>query len=222
MIKFFRQIKIFRVIYGMETRQCKSCGENKSLDQYHGKRCICKDCANAIKREYYNNNKSVALANKKEYYQKNKESIKDKRKEYRDTPAGKERRKEYNQKYYATNREKLIQDSIEYECERKKIDPLYRAVRNVRNRARKAFKEGAFSKTTESLLQCSLANLKIHIESKFQDGMSWDNYGYTGWHVDHIIPLSSANSLEELEKLSHYTNLQPLWAVDNMIKGAKR
>jgi hypothetical protein len=203
----------------METKRCKSCSEDKPLSQYHSNRCVCKECANAIKREHYNNNKSAALANKKEYYQKNKESIKAKVKEYRNRPTGKECRKEYNQKYYAANREKLIQDSIEYERERKKIDPLYRAVRNVRDRARKAFKDGAFSKTTESLLQCSLADLKIHIESKFQDGMSWDNYGYTGWHVDHIIPLSSANSLEELEKLCHYTNLQPLWAIDNFKKG---
>jgi hypothetical protein len=60
--------------------------------------------------------------------------------------------------------------------------------------------------------------LKKYIESKFKEGMSWDNYGVYGWHLDHIIPLSSAKNEEELKSLCHYTNLQPLWAFDNLSK----
>ena len=63
--------------------------------------------------------------------------------------------------------------------------------------------------------------LKIYLESKFVEGMSWNNYGLYGWHIDHIIPLSSANTEDEIYKLCHYTNLQPLWSEDNLKKGCK-
>ena len=65
----------------------------------------------------------------------------------------------------------------------------------------------------------SLNDLKEHLQSKFKDGMNWDNYG--SWHIDHIIPLSSAKTTEELNTLCHYTNLQPLWASENLSKGKK-
>ncbi len=68
-------------------------------------------------------------------------------------------------------------------------------------------------------LGCSLEYLKNHLESKFQPGMTWENQGK--WHMDHIIPLSSTKIEKDLYKLCHYTNLQPLWAVDNLKKGKK-
>jgi 5-methylcytosine-specific restriction endonuclease McrA len=70
---------------------------------------------------------------------------------------------------------------------------------------------------------CSYDEFKIHIESQFTDDMSWDNYGLKGWHIDHIKPLSGFNldSQCELKKAWHYTNLQPLWAEDNLKKGSK-
>ena len=60
---------------------------------------------------------------------------------------------------------------------------------------------------------------KAHIERQFTKGMNWSNYGE--FHIDHIIPLASAKTEQELKKLCHYSNLQPLWAVDNLIKSAK-
>ena len=70
-------------------------------------------------------------------------------------------------------------------------------------------------------LGCSTDELRVHLESKFVNGMSWENYGVRGWHVDHVIPLSSACSIEELMPLLHYSNLQPLWWMDNLLKGGR-
>lgn len=70
-------------------------------------------------------------------------------------------------------------------------------------------------------LGCSIEEFKKHLESRFQPGMTWDNYSHSGWHIDHIIPLSSFDLTDEqqLKKACHFTNLQPLWASDNIKKG---
>lgn len=72
-------------------------------------------------------------------------------------------------------------------------------------------------------LGCSIEELKSHLESKFHEGMSWDNYGKDGWHIDHIKPLASydLSDPEEFKRACHYSNLQPLWAEDNLRKGSK-
>jgi hypothetical protein len=69
------------------------------------------------------------------------------------------------------------------------------------------------------IVGCTQEFLKEYIENKFVDGMTWENQGE--WHIDHRIPLSSANSEDEIYKLCHYTNLQPLWGEDNRIKSNK-
>ena len=77
------------------------------------------------------------------------------------------------------------------------------------------------SMTTENILGCDWETFEKHIQSKFTEGMSWDNHGRKGWHYDHIIPISSAKNEEELYKLNHYTNFQPLWWLDNILKSNK-
>jgi hypothetical protein len=72
---------------------------------------------------------------------------------------------------------------------------------------------------TFDIVGCNPLQLKEHLEKQFVDGMTWENKG--DWHIDHIIPLSSAKTEDELYKLCHYTNLQPLWAIDNIKKGKK-
>lgn len=77
----------------------------------------------------------------------------------------------------------------------------------------------ALSKSYKTLdiLGISIADFKLFIESKFIDNMSWDNYGE--WHLDHVIPISYGKNIEEIYKLSYYTNFQPLWMIDNCSKG---
>jgi len=65
-------------------------------------------------------------------------------------------------------------------------------------------------------LGCSFTEFKQHIEKQFVDGMTWENYGE--WHLDHKIPLSSANDVETVRRLNHYTNIQPMWAIYNRLK----
>jgi hypothetical protein len=104
---------------------------------------------------------------------------------------------------------------------RSQSDPIFRLKKNLRKRVREYFNIIGKPKNNETFLLIGKTpeELRIYLESLFIDGMSWDNYGK--WHVDHIIPLNSATNENELLKLIHYTNLQPLWAEDNLKKGSK-
>jgi hypothetical protein len=79
------------------------------------------------------------------------------------------------------------------------------------------------TKKTLELLGCSWQEARDHIQSQFKEGMTWENHGFYGWHIDHIIPCSSFDltDLEQQKKCFHYTNLQPLWWKDNISKGSK-
>lgn len=105
--------------------------------------------------------------------------------------------------------------------DRRANDPLFAASFRIRVRTRNAFHRIAADKpaSTEELLGTDWQSLKNHIESQFVGGMSWENM--SEWHIDHIVPLASAKTEDELAALCHYTNLQPLWASDNLSKGAK-
>lgn len=107
------------------------------------------------------------------------------------------------------------------DLEREKIDVNFMISRKLRNRLYQAIKNNYKLGSAVRDLGCSIEELKQHIESKFQESMSWENYGK--WHIDHITPLASFNleNREELLKACHYTNLQPLWAEDNLSKGDK-
>lgn len=100
-------------------------------------------------------------------------------------------------------------------------DPMFRLKMNLRTRISDALRHYKKSSSMERLVGCSLGCLRNHLERQFLPGMSWENYGQ--WHVDHVRPCASFNlALPEEQRLCfHYTNLQPLWAVDNMRKGAR-
>lgn len=155
-------------------------------------------------KEYYQKNKEKIKERGKEYYEKNKETIRE----------DKEKWKEYYRAFRERHKERLK----EYRKERRKNDPLHRLTHNLRV-ATSRFIKGGKSKRTEEVLGCSFEEMKEYLEQRFSKGMSWDNYGE--WEIDHIIPLASATTEEQLYELNHHTNLQPLWAEDNRSKGAK-
>lgn len=96
-----------------------------------------------------------------------------------------------------------------------------RLTNNIRSRVSKIVSGSVKGSSAIKDLGCSIDELKSHLESKFQEEMSWDNYG--DWHIDHIKPLSSFDltDLIQFKQACHYTNLQPLWAKDNLEKGSK-
>lgn len=108
-----------------------------------------------------------------------------------------------------------------YNRERRSSDALFALKLRVRERTGKAFFNQGFKKhsKTAAMLGCSWKFLQGHIEQQFVEGMNWDNRAE--WHIDHIVPLASAETEERLIELCHYTNLQPLWAHDNLSKGSK-
>lgn len=110
----------------------------------------------------------------------------------------------------------------DYQRSRRRRDPAYRIVCNLRTRLNDAMKGKSKSETTRRLLGCSQEFLKGYLEAQFQDGMTWKNYGLgTGkWQVDHIIPCCAFDLTDPSERAAcfHYSNLQPLWGVENRKK----
>ena len=150
----------------------------------------------------------------RERYKNNPEKFKERQKKYKE--LHKEEIKEKNRKYKKEHKE----IAREYE-KRKRQEPLYRLKCNICSLIRGSIKRKNFKKNskTEEILGCSIDEFIKYLKSKFKDGMTIENHGE--WHIDHIIPISSAKTEEEVIKLNHYTNLQPLWAIENLKKGNK-
>ena len=127
----------------------------------------------------------------------------------------------HNKKYNANNRKKING----YKNKMYHTNVQHKLKVTLRNRIGKSLKakNGTKAFKTVELLGCSLDDFKIHLENKFQDGMSWDNHATDGWHIDHIIPLDAFDltKSEEQLKACHYTNLQPLWWKENLQKGKR-
>lgn len=175
------------------------------------------------KREYYLKNREKILAKKKEYQKKNSKAITERRREsnkkYKE--ENREKIKEYHRKRYQNPEVK--EKALKRERERTANDPAFRLRRNLKSRLYMALKKdrGAKSESTIALLGCSVEELKSRLEEQFQEGMTWENYGE--WHVDHVKPCAkfNLNNPEEQKECFHYSNLQPLWAEDNLRKKDK-
>lgn len=112
---------------------------------------------------------------------------------------------------------------VQRSLSRRKADPLVRVQHNLSNRIRSALRSNGFSKSsnTQEILGCDFAELRAHLEKQFTRGMSWSLMGRE-IHVDHIVPIASAITEDDLLRLNHFTNLRPMWARDNQRKGARR
>ena len=189
----------------MEKRICTNCGEEKELSEYYIGRTKCKSCYSDQKKIYREKNKDDINQKNKIYYYQNHTRMLEKRKKYRKNNI--ELIKSYNKEYFKT-----------YEKNRSKKDILYRIERYLHNLLNCSLREKNYTKKsrTYDVLGCTYEEFKIYIESKFEPWMNWDNYGLYngeecyGWDYDHITPRSFAKSEDELIKLFHYTNFQPL------------
>lgn len=189
------------------------------------------------KEERQKYNKAYGEANKdkiKGYYQASKDKIKeyneankDKRKEYQKEyyEANKDKRKKYREankvkarEYREANKDKRKKYHNEYSKKRRVTDQLFKMMCYIRSIITKSMRRNGYKKTsrTAEILGCSFEVFKVHIEEQFPRDMTWDNAGL--WHYDHVKPLASATSEEELLRLNHYTNFQPLWEKDNLEK----
>jgi hypothetical protein len=129
--------------------------------------------------------------------------------------------KEYHKEYSKNNRDILREYHRKYQIIKLKTDINFKLSRYLRSRLRDAIKGNQKLGSAVKDLGCTIPFLKLYLESSFKPGMTWDNWTWNGWHMDHIKPLSKFNlqDREEFLKANHYTNLQPLWAEENMIKG---
>jgi len=184
------------------------------------------------RKNHYENNKEKFSKNNKLYYDKNKEVIKSKVKTYRNdniinVKISEKKYRENNPEKIKERKKKFKKKNPTYHNDylkkRRENDVLYKLICLNRNRIWTFLKNKNFTKRNKTfeIIGCNPTQLKEYLEQKFTEGMSWDNHGQYGWHIDHIIPLSSAKTEEEIYKLCHYTNLQPLWAEDNIKKSNK-
>jgi hypothetical protein len=142
------------------------------------------------------------LEQRREYYKENVVKLRAKRKDF----------------YYNHKTEERAR-SNKWKREKMKSDPIFRIKKNLRDRIRKYMKGESIGKRTFDIIGLNPYDFKIYIESKFVDGMTWKNYGK--WHIDHKQSLCQAKTPDEILKFNHYTNLQPLWAEDNLRKNRK-
>ena len=193
----------------MGTKICNKCNQTKNTNDYYrhhtnkdGLDGKCKQCAASYIAKWQKENREKRLQHKQNYRNNNKEAIR---------------------KYREKNKEHLKQKAKEYRKMREKNDTSYKIKVNLRRKIRRALHGETKSDHAMELIGCSMEYFIKYFEGQFRDGMDWSNYGYYGWHIDHIIPCSYFDlSKPEQQKICfHYTNLQPLWGTENMSKSNK-
>ena len=223
-------------------------GNNKNNEE--GKSKYCKECERLRGIEYRNKNRKKVNESSKnwrinnpENYKKTIEKYLDKNPNMKSTERAKiykqdinyqekerKRRKDYyknnivierekRKDYYHKNKKKEREKNNKWKNNKIKNDGFYRMKINLRHRLRDYLIGESKSKRTKDIVGLDKIEFKSYVENKFIDGMTWENYGK--WHLDHIKPLCQAKDNDEALLLNHYTNLQPLWAEDNLRKNRK-
>jgi len=207
-------------------KTCKKCNEPKSLDNYSndkskkdGLNSRCRSCCSKAFSNYLSKpeNKERVRNNVKEHQLLNPEYYKQKDKENYEN--NKDLWKVKNKIYKSENRNKINQSlRIKYQ-----EDTIYRTKRLIISLISSSFRNNGFTKNPRSyqILGCTFEEFKQYLESKFEPWMTWENQGLYngelnyGWDIDHIIPISSAKTEEDIIRLNHYTNFQPLCSYTN-------
>ena len=232
-----------------EMKICSACKQSKPLSCFgknvntkDGLRGECKLCYNSRMRLYNSTHKEKKNERDRIYRNKNKKTINAKitaykkeieyekspqrktwKKEYEQTPKRKAWKQQYMREYGKKPKRKEYLRSLY----RRKwdTDENYKIARLLRGRLQYALKNKSTPKSLHALdiLGCSIDFLKEHLSSLFEPGMTWKNNTKFGWHIDHILPVDHFDLRDEAQQriCFHWTNLQPLWANDNLVKGAK-
>lgn len=197
-------------------RSCRTCGVTKTLSEFRQKSLsidgearyvtTCKACEKDRNRASYYKYRDARLEASRKRQARNSEALKAKKAEY-----------------VRRNRSRITSRQGAWAKKKRSEDPMFAMKWRIRSAFSLAFLKSGFPKNskTQDILGCDWETLKAHLESKFLPGMTWGNRGKYGWHIDHIVPLATARTEEDMIRLNHYSNLQPLWAEDNLRKGAK-
>lgn len=219
--------------------RCNKCNEDKLLSEFSvrkesGKhRRECKKCMVEKSKTYYGKNKEKVKAYKKEYGKNNRSIISAKNKEYKGKPHIRERVNFLAREYTKNNKNKFIERRKKnrasrnefmkkYNANMSKTKPEFKILNRLRSRIYSVLNGSVKTSSTIYLLGCSIDFFKKHFESLFTEGMSWEKYHEGEIHIDHITPCKNFDlkDPEQQKKCFHYTNLQPLWRLDNLKKGA--
>lgn len=210
-----------------QSKSCSKCGNIKSLTEFpkssrykSGLNPQCKCCLNTTAKAWRVNNPVLRKAQADRGYHKNIEKTRKlKRVYYREH---KEEKSSYDIEYRQKNKDKIAKYKKDWSY-KMKDDPIYKIKKNLRRRVHHALMGRNKSDNTFNLIGCSPEDFKQHIESLWIEGMSWDNYGPSGWHIDHIKECYTFDLSDPLQQQEcfHYSNQRPLWAKDNLKRPKK-
>lgn len=203
---------------------CKECGKKRGKKyRENNKEKIAKQ-----QKEWRNNNKGYSKKYREENLEKCLQQEAESRKRRREQgyfkkyhKDNKEKRNAQIREHYSQNKESILAQKKEYKREKYQTDPEYRLKVLLRNRFKRAIKNNFKSSSVMDLIGCTIQELRDYLKERFVDGMTWENYGE--WHIDHIKPCASfdLSDPKQQQECFHYSNLQPLWGIDNLKKADK-